>query len=406
MTEQVGLIARREITTRLQQKGYRIGLAVTLLIAIVAVVLPSFFSGGSDKKSYDIAVAPATAPLGRAVAASGTAAGVRVHVHRAGAAEARDKVDAGTWDAALLPGPALVAQHSDDAVVSFVEDALQRAGVVQRLRAAGLSDAQITRALAARPLSVQATKSGADTQRQTLAVITVIVLFSQLITFCTWVATGVVEEKSSRVVELLLSSVRPVQLLAGKLLGIGGLAAAQIALLAGAALVAARAAGTLTLPPSNLLTVLISYVAFLLGFAFFAALSAALASTVSRQEEVSGVLTPVSMLLIVCYLVSFTNTGNSASTFGRVISIVPPVSSIAMPARIARGDASAFDVVLAVVLLLVAAVAALLLAARIYQVSVLHTGTRLKLRQAWRGEAVGAGAGRRSGYSAVTPPET
>jgi ABC-2 type transport system permease protein len=390
VSDQIGLIARREITTRLQQKGYRIGLGITLLIAVVAVVLPSFFSGGSGRRSYDIAVTASTSSLGSVLTAAGRTSGVHITVHRVAADAARDKVDAGSWDAALLPGPTVVAQHSDDGVVGFVQNAYRTATIVARLHRDGLTAPRIDAALRVRALTVRTTASGADTQRRTLSVITVVVLFSQLITLCTWVATGVVEEKASRVVELLLSSVRPVRLLAGKLLGIGALAAAQTALLAGVALVAARAAGTLTLPPSDLLTVLISYVSFLLGFAFFAALSAALASTVSRQEEVSGVLTPVSMLLIVCYFVSFTDTGDTTSTFGRVVSVVPPVSSIAMPARIARGDASVFEVLLAVALLVLAAVAALVLAARIYQASVLHTGTRLKLRQAWRGEAVGA----------------
>jgi hypothetical protein len=133
----------------------------------------------------------------------------------------------------------------------------------------------------------------------------VIVLFSQLVTFCTWVAMGVVEEKSSRVVELVLSAVRPLQLLTGKLVGIGVLAAGQVLVLGVAGVVAALTAQTLTLPAAGIVTLLVAFVGFLLGFAFFGGLAAGLASTVSRQEEVSGILAPVSITLMVTYLAGF-----------------------------------------------------------------------------------------------------
>ena len=381
MNSPMGLIARREIVTRWQQKGYRISLGVTLLIAVVAVILPSFFSDDGSRTTYDVGIVASTdfPRLTDGIRLAEAAAGTKLTPHDASAAEARAKVSAGDWDAALLPGPVIVVEHSGDAVVGVLRNAVLISAAAPQ-----------TGPVAIPRVQVEALTSGDDTQRQTLSIITVIVLFSQLVTFCTWVATGVVEEKSSRVVELILSSVRPIQLLAGKLLGIGALAAGQVALLGGAALVAATSAGTLTLPASALLTVLVSFVAFLLGFAFFSALSAALASTVSRQEEVSGVLAPVSILIMICYFAAFTVTTSDPSAFGRVISIVPPMSSIAMPARIARGEASVTDVVAAVVLLVVVTLGALVLAGRIYRASVLHTGSRLKLRQAWRGEEVAA----------------
>lgn len=93
-------------------------------------------------------------------------------------------------------------------------------------------------------------------------------------------------------------------------------------------------------------------------------------------------------MLTLCYVAAFTVAANSGSGFGRIISIIPPVSCIAMPARIARGDVPVADVLTAVLLLVTAVAGVLALAARIYRVSVLHTGSRLKLRQARRGEAV------------------
>ena len=111
----VVLIAGRELRTRWQQRGYRIGLGVTLLIAVIAVVLPSLFSDGSDSRSYDLAVTSSTAQLGREVAATARTQGVRLTLHTvADTSTARTRVDDSTWDAALVAGPSLIARSSGD----------------------------------------------------------------------------------------------------------------------------------------------------------------------------------------------------------------------------------------------------------------------------------------------------
>ncbi len=388
MSSTVALIARREIGTRLQQRSYRIGLGIALLIAVVGCIIPSFFSGGDKAATYDVAIATTAPGLPQSLTAAGNAQGAKVTVHTVSAAEARKQVRDGKWDAAVLPGKQLVVQKSGDAVVRLVQNAYQLAATVDRLDSAGLSKAQITNALDVSPLSVKGTKSGEDTQKQTIAIIAVVVLFSQLVTFCTWVAMGVVEEKSSRVVELVLSSVRPLQLLTGKLVGIGALAAGQVLILGVAAITTATLAKTLTVPASALVSVLVAFVGFLLGYAFFAALAAALGSTVSRQEEVSGILAPVTLSLTLCYAASFAAAGSPDSSLARIASIVPPFSAISMPARIARGSVPLLDIVMAVVFLLVATAAIIAVAARVYRASILHSGTRVPLRRAWRGEAV------------------
>lgn len=385
----VGLIVRREIATRLQQRGFVIGFGITLLVVIAACVAPAFFGGDDSPTRYDVAIVRSESPRTQALSqALQKANSPSFTVHDTTAAEARDKVKQGDWDAAVLPGNQLLAEKSGDAVVGAVQRVWSQLSLVTNLRNAALTSDQITRALAVRPLSVSTTESSDDGQRQAIALITVIVLFGQLISFCTWVAMGVVEEKASRVVEVILSAVRPLQLLAGKLIGIGALAAGQVLAIGVVALVAASAAGTISIPASALVTVLISFGGFVLGYLFFAALAAALASTVSRQEEVSGVLTPVTLSLTLCYGASFVGANDPDSTLSRVLSILPPVSSIAMPGRIARGDVPVLDIVLAAVLLAVAAAAMLAVAARIYRASVLHSGTRVPLRTAWRGEAV------------------
>ncbi|MGI8678984.1 MAG: ABC transporter permease [Jatrophihabitans sp.] len=389
MSNAITLIARREITSRLQQRGYRIGFGVALLIAVIACIVPAFFSGSAKATTYDVGIATSAPGLPAALTAVGTAQHIKIRIHNAAADDARKQVKDGKWDAAIVPGDKLYAQKTGDAVVGIVQNAFRLSQTVRRLDAAGLSAAQTQRALNVRALAVSSTESGDSAQRTVIAIVTIVVLFTQLATFCTWVAMGVVEEKASRVVELILSSVRPLQLLTGKLAGIGALAAGQVLLLGAVAIAAATAAGTITIPASGLLTVLVAFVGFVLGFAFFAAVAAALGSTVSRQEEVSGVLAPVTLTLTVCYAAGFAAAVHPDSTLSRVLSVVPPISSIAMPARIARGDVPVLDVVLAVVLLVLATAAIIVVAARIYRASVLHSGTRVSLKRAWRGEAVG-----------------
>jgi ABC-2 type transport system permease protein len=297
-------------------------------------------------------------------------------------------MDQGSWDAAIVDDTRIVAKASDSRAVGLLQAAYQAVATVDRLSQAGLTGAQIQQALGVGSLPVTATRSAQTDQRRAIATITVVFLFTQLIAFCTWMAMGVVEEKTSRVVELLLSAVRPLQLLTGKLLGIGALAMFQVLLIGGVALGIASSTGSLDVPASVYLIIASSFLWFVLGFAFFASVSAALASLVSRQEEVSGVMTPVTSLLLVSYLGSFVAANSPDSTLARVLSLLPPVSAIAMPARTAGGDVSALEVVLAAGLMVAATVAILTLAARIYRVAVLHSGNRLTLRRAWQGEAV------------------
>ncbi|WP_375497480.1 ABC transporter permease [uncultured Jatrophihabitans sp.] len=386
------LIARREITTRIQQRGYRIGFGIALVVVVLACVLPSLFSGDDGPAHYDVGIATSAPGLPRALETLARAQGARVTVHTVSAADARSKVRDKKLDAAVLPGRVLIARSADSTAVSLVRGADQLAGTLDRLRAAGLTTAQATAALQAPTLTLETTKSSQSSERQALAVVAVVVLFSQLITFCTWVAMGVVEEKSSRVVELVLAAVRPLQLLAGKLLGIGALAAGQVLVIGVVGLVAATLSGTLSLPASGLLVLVGGFVGFVLGYAFFAALAAGVASTVSRQEEVSGVLAPITITIMICYFASFAAASNPDSSLARVLSIVPPVSSLTMPARLANGGVATLDVVLAILLLVLAAAGVTVVAARIYRASVLHSGSRVSLRRAWHGEAVGGDA--------------
>lgn len=384
----IGLIAGREVSSRLQQKGFRIGFLATVLIVAVAALLPRFVGG--QPTTYDIAtLGSGSQPVRAEITALAGQRHLKVRLHDASSpAEADRRVSDGDWDAVLVDGRRLVAKDADSPAVTLVQSAYQAVASVQRLRQAGLDPAQVRSALDVPGLPVALRNGGGSSQRLAIATITVVVLFAQLITFCTWVAMGVVEEKSSRVVELILATVRPWQLLAGKLLGIGAIALGQLVILAVVGLGVGVGAGTLDLPGAAVGTVAATLGWFVLGFGFFAALAAAMASLVSRQEEVSGVLFPVTGLLMVSYVIGFGVVGSPDDSTSRILSVIPPVSAIAMPARLARGGVPALDIVLAVLLMLVVTAAVVAAGAKIYRAAVLHTGNRLTLRAAWRAEAV------------------
>ena len=384
----IGLIARREVSTRVRQKSYVIGLLITLAIIGVAALLPKFIGG--HQTSYDIGVSGTDAPALRA-ALTGVAEQqhVRIHVHDASdAAQAERLVGTGSWDAAIIDDARIVAKSADSTAAGLAQSAHTAVVTVAQLRAQGLDPAKVATALTVKPLPLSNPAGANSAARQAVAAITIVVLFGQLVTFITWVAMGVVEEKTSRVVELILSTVRPWQLLAGKLLGIGSIAVGQLLLIGIVGVGVASAAGTVSLPVGVVGTVAVTVGWFVIGFAFFAALAAALGSLVSRQEEVSGVLAPVTGLLMVCYLLGlFASLTSSSAGWARVVSLVPPVSAIAMPGRMAREHVPLLQVLLAVVLMIAVTVAVIGLGAKIYRAAVLHTGGKISVRTAWRSEA-------------------
>jgi len=124
---------------------------------------------------------------------------------------------------------------------------------------------------------------------------------------------------------------------------------------------------------------------FVLGFFLYALVYAAAGSLVSRQEDLASVTTPLTMLVVGTYLAFFWVEANPTNPIGIALSIIPPLAPILMPARMATGDAQAWQVILAVILTIGEIALLNALAARIYANSVMRIGSRVKLSQAWRG---------------------
>ena len=196
---------------------------------------------------------------------------------------------------------------------------------------------------------------------------------------------GVVEEKSSRVVEVLLSRLRPTELLTGKIAGIGLVGLAQFSLVAAAALIALALSDNPQLPTTTRGTIGWIVFWFVLGYAFYAVLYGAAGSLVSRQEEAQSMTFPITAVLIVAYLFALEAAQSPDSLATLIGSFVPPTAPLVMIVRIANGAVPWWQIGLSVVLMLVTIYGMVLLAGRIYAGAVLRIGRRVRLMEAWRG---------------------
>jgi ABC-2 type transport system permease protein len=389
-TDGIRLTARRELVERTKRdRSFLISTLITLAILVAIIFVPKLF-GSDDPTEFDVGlVGSASQPLGQALTAQGEAVDVRIRTRQpATAAEAEAAVRDGSLDLAVIDGRQLVARAEvDEQLNLLVQAASGSVRAQQTLQAAGVAPGEIQAALAPPPLPVRSLEPVDEDARskRTIATVAVFLLYGQLIGYCFAVSMGVVEEKSTRVVEVLLAAVRPVQLLAGKIIGIGLVGLIQLAVIGAVGLAVAVASNAITLPPDAAGTIGSVLLWFLLGYAFYSSMFAVAGAIVSRQEELQNTAAPLNLLMIASFFVAFSSSvGGGDSTLAKVSSFLPPVAPLVMPVRIAGGDAALWEIGLSLVIMLGSTVAVVVLAARLYEGAILRTGARVKLRDAWR----------------------
>jgi ABC-2 type transport system permease protein len=235
------------------------------------------------------------------------------------------------------------------------------------------------------PLRVATTDPEAE-DRQGFAFIALIVLYGQLITYGIWVATGVVEEKTSRIVEILLATIRPRELLAGKVLGIGAVGLAQLLFIGAVGLLIASASGQVDVGARELSALPILLAWFVLGYALYACAFACVGALVPRQEDIQSTATPVMLALLGSFVLSFNAASDPDSGLARVLTFIPTSSPLVVPTRLIAGSVPAWEVLVSVLLLLAAIGGLIVVAGRVYGNAVLQTGTKVGLRAALRGQ--------------------
>lgn len=377
------LVAGREIRVRGLSKANVISLIVTVLIVGVLAALPTILGGGDDEKEK-VGLAGANAA---AMEAQLDAMGGFEVTTFDSAGEAEKAVEDGTVDAAVADGKLFSEEAVDTGLQTQLDSAWQAATVQTNLSDAGLSDAEIAAALTPQTLeTVTLAESATDpvTSYFTGLVIS-IMMFMMLMTPVQYIAMGVVEEKSSRIVEILLTSLKPWQLLGGKVIGLGVISLVNLVAMVAAGLGVSAATGVLSdLPPGTASAAISTIGWWLIALVLFGTLAGGVGSLVSRQEESGSVLTPLIMSLTLSYIGAIFTLNAPTSTFAQVLSIVPPFSAITMPTRMAITTVPTWEIVTAIALLVLAASGALALGSQLYKRSVLYTGSRLKLTEALR----------------------
>lgn len=381
------LVARREFTAQVRSRSFVIGLVITIVLIAGVALLGGFVASQSSNKTLGLTTR--TASLQPALAQAATTQDVELRISTVDEGTGRAQVANDDLDALLTGVPGDYQLLGRDTVDSTVQSIVSTAVQQQQLRAA-LAGAGVDPVALSRQSQVATTTlEPADPdrgQQLALALVGSFLLFFSFSAHGQLVATGVVEEKQSRVVELLLATMKPWQLLAGKILGLGTVGLLQLVILGVIGVVGAGVTGLLTVPGAAVSMFVMVIVWYLLGFFLFASLYAGIGSTVSRQEELGPVIAPMIFLLIIPFVLTVNLLPNDPrNELAAVLSFVPFFAQTVMPARYALGVAPLWEVGVSALITLVAIAVVVRLAGRVYRNSILRTGSRVTLREALRG---------------------
>ncbi|GIG54003.1 ABC transporter permease [Demequina activiva] len=395
----VRVIAGREISVKLHDKGFIASTIVFLVVIVAAVAIPALIGGGTPE--YRVGVAPGAEQVVDAAAGLGA---LPADERPPGVPEAQvDSVPVEEPQAALESDDSLTAVVSVDGDQATIYG---RDGVPEELRAlittagaqatiarvsgeAGLTDAQLDGLLAPPVPDVVLTDPGPDhaVPPELLVLVFGFLFYFAVLTFGMSIAQSVVEEKQSRVVELLVAAVPMRWMLAGKVAGNTVLAIAQVALIVGAGLVGAALTGSSDVV-SQALGASGWFLAFFLGgFLMLACLWAVAGSLASRIEDLQSTTLYMQLAVMIPFFSAIFITDDG--WLQRVLSYFPLTAPLLMPARMLHGNAAPWEPWAALAIVLATAVVLIGVGARLYSGSVLNTSKRTSLVAAWR---AGSGA--------------
>ena len=382
--------AKREVQILLLKKGVIVTLVIMLLVMFGMIGFGTWMKNKDDAEAE--AGGPAIAAVGIAEqllddagydARTATDRNEAEQLVRDGDVQAALIVEGDTWE--------VLADGSPSTTILTGLDALsQQQARAETLSTLGISPADYEAAspqIDVVPVDINDTE-GDDTAEQLTRLLTtffalIIVMFT-VITFAAQVGSRVTEEKSSRVVELILASVRPLDFLAGKLLGtviFGFLATAALLAVGGIGL---KVSGLIDDVEVDWSVLPILLVAWLLSMLFFGGLYAAAGAMVQRTEDLQSTQMPILILLMACVYISSFGWSNTDSTFMQVVSWIPPFSIFAAPLTYAAGDFTAVQLAGSFALAAVTTVLVVWGAARIYKRTILNNGSVTKWSQVLR----------------------
>jgi ABC-2 type transport system permease protein len=382
-----GLIAGREIRERVRGRTFRVVTVILFAVVAAAVVIPT--SHSATTKSRRVGVVAGSASLDAELQALAKRLGLSVElVNEPDLSQARAALSAGRLDmvvdsSAMILVTNPISASDTSAGARYVQTVSATLGGQRAFARAGLTPQQAATVAQSKPLAIESIHpaKNARTATEATALIGVILIFIVLTQYLTWTLMGVMEEKASRVVEVLLATVRPIQLLAGKVIGIGTVALAQAIALVVFALVLADAVGSSLVHGAGPVVVAATLAWLVLGYLFYSWVYAAAGSLAERQDQVQSLALPLSAPLIFGYIVSLIGASKGQpSLLVTVLAYLPPTAPFAMPTLVGFGQAAWWQFLLSVLITLVCTILVAVAASRIYRRAVLRTGGRVRLR--------------------------
>ncbi len=391
------LVATREIVVRALNKGFLIGLAVTVAMIGGLIGFSAYMDSRTD--SFDVAVvtgddAALTAVESAREEAATSDEGIELTVLRvddaAAAKAALEDETADAWLSSGTAGTAGATGAADDAGWSLSGWREPDGGLADLLGTTVRDQVMADRADGA-GTTIEALTAGSEIETERLdgnpvdpqvvffaGFVLAFLFFTGAVGSGAMIAGSVIEEKQSRLVEIIATAVPLRQLLAGKIIGSSVIALAQNLLLAGIGLVGLSFTDLSAVLPAMTATMIWFVVFFTVGFVAVAALYAVAGSLASRTEDLQYTTTPLMMLLMGVYIVTFSADG----VLERVLSYVPPASIVSMPVRVLNGDALWWEPIVSLLVLVVATLGAVLLSERAYRGALMQTGGRVTWKSA------------------------
>jgi len=392
-------VAKREMKERGRSKAYLLTSLFTILIVVGIVVIPTFFEGGTSE--YEVGsvgegnaeIVDAAIQIGNAGDIEGEDPSVAMEVieydsrQEGEIALAEDEVDILLVDATEIVTDAAGAGGLGG---NSLSNLLQRGAAtleLERLVAEeGNAAAEVVELMTTDTLEVTSLdgEDPVDESQVFVAYAGLMLLYVAILLYGTWILTGVTEEKTNRVVEVLLSALRPWQLLGGKIVGIGMLGLTQLAITLLMAALAINFTGVLDLPEIPIANLAGIILWFVLGFLLYAVLFAAAGSLVSRMEDAQTAAMPMTMLAVAGMFVSIAALENPEGIVARIGTFFPLTAPMVVPVRTALNGIAAWEYILAVVITVASIGLMLWIAGRVYAGGLLQFGGKVKVKDAWQ----------------------
>lgn len=391
----IGLVMWRELLERGLSKSYALSWLFLALLVGAGVAIPGFFGDDGSVRTYRVATvgtdSEGQGELARSMA-PGEPGSYRIDLTASpdsGAAGAA--VVDGSVDAALVEGnKVLVGKDTAreleaalrQAVLSYQVQAMVATGEVSERAVAIMAGDGVT-TVTAEP--DDAADDAAEDRQFLISQVALVLLFMAVMTTGSWVLMWVTEEKTNRVSEVLLAALRPWQLLAGKIIGVGLLGLLQFGSIAATLIVAVRLVLDVTLPEVDAGFLAISLIWFVLGYLVYATGYAAVGAIAHRPEDAQNAAFPLMIVTVAGYMIGILYvSGNPDTVWSTILTLVPVTAPFVLPVRAVSDSVAPWEQLAAFVLMIGFIILLIRAAGRVYAGGVFNYRTRIKARQAYR----------------------